>query len=195
MKTHGIKISLGKLSILMVKISKRHHIAFNPKLHPIVNDIIVDDQRRSIIPNCTIIKHLITLVNIYGPNTDTSASPFFESSFKELGKLPSKTKIIAGDFNVVLNTDNDKLGGKEELHHIPRNIIPNNIENFILTDIWHHLHPQEKQFTYFKLKPQKTFSKLDYFLISDDLIGLTISSIIVPGFKTDHSSVEFTFNI
>ena len=35
---------------------------------------------------------------------------------------------------------------------------------------------------------------LDYFLISDDLIGLTKGSTIIPGFKTDHSSVEFTFN-
>ena len=170
-------------------------IAFNPKLHPIIHDIIVDDQGRSIILDCTILKHRITLVNIYAPNTDDLASPFFESTFKELDKLPNKTKIMAGDFNVVLNTEIDKLGGNPELHQMPRNIILNNIENFNLTDIWHHLHPQEKQFTYFKLKPQKVFSRLDYFLISDDLIGLTKSSTIIPGFKTDHSSVEFTFNI
>ena len=132
-------------------------IAFNPKLHPIIHDIIVDDQGRSIILDCTILKHHITLVNIYAPNTDDLASPFFESTFKELDKLPNKTKIMAGDFNVVLNTENDKLGGNPELHQIPRNIILNNIENFNLTDIWHHLHPQEKQFTYFKLKPKKFF--------------------------------------
>ena len=46
-------------------------IAFNPKLHPIIHDIIVDDQERSIILDCTILKHHITLVNIYTPNTDT----------------------------------------------------------------------------------------------------------------------------
>ena len=52
-------------------------IAFNPKLQPIVHDIIVDDQGRLVILDCTILKHCITLVNIYGPNTDTSASCFF----------------------------------------------------------------------------------------------------------------------
>ena len=41
---------------------------------------------------------------------------------------------------------NDKLGGNSELHQMPGNIILNNTENFNLTDIWHHLHPQEKQF-------------------------------------------------
>ena len=127
-------------------------------------------------------------MNIYAPKTDDVASPLFECIFKELDKLPNKTKIMAGDFN-------DKMGGNPELHKMPRNIILNNIENFNLTNIWHHLHPQEKQFTYFKLKPKKVFSWLDYFLISDDLIGLTKSSTIIPGFKTDHSSVEFTFNI
>ena len=58
-------------------------IAFNPKLHPIIHDIIVDDQGRSIILDCTILTHCITLVNIYALNTDGLASPFFESTFKE----------------------------------------------------------------------------------------------------------------
>ena len=85
-------------------------------------------------------------MNIYAPNTDDLASTFFESTIKELGKLPNKTKIIAGDFNMILKTDNDKLGGISELLQI--HIILNNIANFNLTDIWCHLHPQEKQFTY-----------------------------------------------
>ena len=50
-------------------------------------------------------------MNILEPSTDDLASPFFESTFKELGKLPNKTNIIAGDFNMVVNTDSDKLGG------------------------------------------------------------------------------------
>ena len=134
-------------------------------------------------------------MNIYAPNTDDLASTFFESTFKELDKLPNKTKIMVGDFNVVLNTENDKWGGNPELHQMPRNIILNIIENFNLTDIWCHLHPPRKTVSIFQAKTQKIFSRLVYFLISDDLIGLTKSSTIIPGFKTDHSSVEFTFNI
>ena len=109
-------------------------IAFCPKLHPPVHNTIVDAKGRSIILDFTILEHHITLVNIYGLNTDASSFPFFESSFKELGKLPNKTKIIAGDFNIILNTDNEKFGGNAELHQMPRNI-PNNTVNFNLTDI------------------------------------------------------------
>ena len=56
---------------------------------------------------------------------------------------------------MLLNTDNDKLGGNSELHQMPRNIL-NNIENLNLIDIWHHPQ-QEKQFTYFKLTANKFF--------------------------------------
>ena len=47
------------------------------------------------------------------------------------------------------------------------------MENYDLTDIWRNMHPEEKQFTFFKIRPQKVFSHLDFFLISGDLIGLT----------------------
>ena len=57
------------------------------------------------------------------------------------------------------------------------------------------MHPEEKQFTFFKIRPQKVFSCLDFFIVSSDLIGLTKECSIIPGFKTDHSSVEFSFNI
>ena len=69
------------------------------------------------------------------------------------------------------------------------------MENYDLTDIWQNMHPQEKQFTFFQIRPQKVFSCLDFFLVSSDLIGLTKECSIIPGFKTDHSSVEFSFNI
>ena len=69
------------------------------------------------------------------------------------------------------------------------------MENYDLMDIWQNMHPEEKQFTFFEIRPQKVFSHLDFFLVSSDLIGLTKECSIIPGFKTDHSSVEFSFNI
>ena len=138
-------------------------IAFNSKSNPIIHDSIVDDQGRSIILDCTILKHCFTLVNIYAPNADDLASPFFGSTFKELGKLPKKTKIIAGDFNVVINKDNDKLGGNSELHKMPRNIILNKIENQV------NLHfmsstPTQKNVYIFQAKTQKCFVMTRLFL-------------------------------
>ena len=58
-------------------------MAINPKLCPIIHGIIVDDQGRSIILDCTILKHCITLVNVYAPTINDLASPLFESTFKD----------------------------------------------------------------------------------------------------------------
>ena len=110
--------------------------------------------------DCTIFKQCITLVNIYGPNTDASALPFFESILSNKVNYSTKPKLFHGEFHVVLNTDNDKSGGNAELHLMPRNIILNNIKNFNLTDLLHNLHPKEKQSIYFKLKPRKVLHTL-----------------------------------
>ena len=59
-----------------------------------------DDQ---IILDYTILKHHIVLVNIYGPNTDILASPFFESMFEELGKLPNKIENLETQISLLQN--------------------------------------------------------------------------------------------
>ena len=123
----------------MVKIIQQAPYNLQSKLHLIVQDTIVDDPRRSIILDCRISSTALHLQICIDLTLMSQTSPFFESTFKELCKLPNKTKSIVGDF--VLNTDNDKFGGNAELHQMPRNIILNYIENLNLTEIWHHLHP------------------------------------------------------
>ena len=166
--------------------------ASKPHIKPFIHNTIPDDQGRNIILDCTIFEHWFTFVNIYGPNIDQQASLFYEHVFSEIYASPNDTKIIAGDFNLVLDPDKDKLGGNVELHKASRQIVLNNMENYDLMDIWQNMHPEEKQFTFFKIRPPKVFSCLDFFLVSSDLIGLTKECSIIPGFKTDHSSVEFS---
>ena len=50
-------------------------MASNPKLNPILHDIILNGTGRSIIHKLYIFKHNITLVNIYEPNTDAPGAP------------------------------------------------------------------------------------------------------------------------
>ena len=52
-------------------------------------------------------------------------------------------------------------------------------------------NPKKSNLHILNIKPQ-FYPHLDYFLISDDLIGLTKCSMIITGFKTDHSNAEFT---
>ena len=63
-----------------------------------------------------------------------------------------------------------------------------------LVDIWRSHHPDKQQFTWHSNSRPTIFSRLDYFLISNNLINFTNSSSIRPGFNTDHSLVQVAFD-
>ena len=54
------------------------------------------------------------LVNPYAPNFDTPS--FFNDVFKLINQWDNDQKIIAGDFNLVFNLDQDKRGGRYATH-------------------------------------------------------------------------------
>lgn len=55
-------------------------------------------------------------------------------------------------------------------------------------------HPNKAQFTWHSNTKPPIFSRLDYFLISDNLSNNTLSCTIRAGYKTDHSLVEINFD-
>ena len=132
-------------------------IAFKSHIMPIIHNTIHDDQGRYIILDCTIFEHWFTFVNIYGPNIDEQTSPFYEHVFSEINASPNDTNIIAGDFNLVLDPDKDKLGGNVELHKASRQIALNNMENYYLIYIWWNMHPEGKHLPFSKLDPKNYF--------------------------------------
>ncbi|VDH96818.1 Hypothetical predicted protein, partial [Mytilus galloprovincialis] len=60
-------------------------------------------------------------------------------------------------------------------------------------DPWRTCHPDDKKFTWRQTSPIKQ-SRLDYFLVSEDLFSLMKNAKIIPGYKTDHSAIVFTFS-
>ena len=62
-----------------------------------------------------------------------------------------------------------------------------------LEDIWRVQHPTDRIYTWKRNKPP-IFCRLDMILISDDIIGNTVSTNISPGYKSDHSLVSIDFD-
>ena len=67
------------------------------------------------------------------------------------------------------------------------------MDEFNLCDIWQNFHPNLKQYTRHQRSP-KASSRLDYILVSDNLINNCVSSKIIPGIQSDHSAVYLQFN-
>ncbi|WP_419595708.1 reverse transcriptase domain-containing protein, partial [Thiolapillus sp.] len=62
-----------------------------------------------------------------------------------------------------------------------------------LVDIWRELNAQCKRFTWRRSQPVLQQSRLDFFLINENLVADVISADIESGYRTDHSAVTITF--
>ena len=135
----------------------------------------------------------ITLINLYGPNNDDQT--FFEQLEKFINDHNEKTFIVGGDFNTVINESIDKRNGRVNTHKLCRQAINNIIDTNNLIDIWRDMHPNLKQFTWHLHHKPPVFCRLDYFLISDNLLNSITSSKHNIGFKSDHSLVSVNIDI
>ncbi|MCG7875526.1 MAG: reverse transcriptase domain-containing protein [Candidatus Thiodiazotropha endolucinida] len=129
----------------------------------------------------------LTFINVYGPNDDDSM--FFEHLENYLIENDDKTFTIGGDFNTVLDENLDKKNGRINTHRLCRKKIQNIISKFDLIDIWREKHPELKQYTWHSSQKPPVFSRLDYFLISENLRNSTTSIKHCISFKSDHSIV------
>ena len=96
--------------------------------------------------------------------------------------------IIGGDFNCALTPKDRKSAKQGSNKHTAINEIGNLCSNFALTDIWRELNPQALSFTWHD-KAFKSQSRLDFFLITADLINLTKESSIIHTPFSDHSAI------
>lgn len=133
----------------------------------------------------------VVLCNIYAPNRDDP--DFIHKVNKMLGSIDGNV-LLGGDFNNV--PDN----------HIDRSIINttsitktglalNSLKDDLgLVDIWRLVHPLEKEYTFYS-HSHKTYSRIDYFLISNLCVDLVENCKIGVIALTDHAPVELHINL
>ena len=96
-----------------------------------------------------------------------------------------------GDFNLVLDVRKDKQGGRPVTHEKSLEKVKYIIDSLDLVDIWRMFNPNERHFTW-KRSGLEIKCRLDFFLISSNLIPAVTSADIVAGFESDHSLITQT---
>ena len=167
-------------------------ILINPKLKYTIQDITEIVTGRVLACSIIIENNLITLINIYGPNKDEE--DVFEKLNSYISQRNDQNFIIGGDFNTVLNASLDKRNGRTDTNKKCRNKITQMMQNNDLIDIWRECHKDKKQFTWHSNTKPTIHSRLDYFLISNNIKNTIKSCNIKLGFKTDHHSVTLTID-
>ena len=130
---------------------------------------------------------LLTLINIYGPNSDTPS--FFDHVQDILQQNSADYSIVLGDFNIVLDPVLDTFNYLQINNPKARMAVKCMIDSEDLIDIYRINFPLTKRYTWRKRKPLKQ-AHLDYFLISDQMSNIINTCGIKPGYRSDHSIIE-----
>jgi len=147
-----------------------------------------DDDGRFIILDVVLNNQKITIINVYGPNKDEPL--FFESIHRKMNDFECESIIWGGDFNCVLDIMMDKKGGRAQSHCNSRKYIYDIISAYDLVDIWRKRNPNVFKYTWHSNSNPPVQCRLDFFLVSFNLLAQVDNCNISTGFKTDHSSVD-----
>ena len=156
-----------------------------------VHGSILDENGRYIILDLNIYEQRFTLVCLYGYNTDRPE--LFGEILQKSASFKNTSLLFCGDWYVVQNKRDDTYNVLHDRDQNARKKIEELKESFELLDPWRTCFPSEKKFTWRQSSPIKQ-SRIDYFLVSEDLFSLMEYTKIIPGYRTDHSAIIFSFS-
>ena len=134
----------------------------------------------------------LTIINVYGPNKDDIS--FFNILEDYILSNDEKSFIVGGDFNTVLNADIDIKNGNLHTHKNCREKIKSIVNTSKWEDIWRILNPDKLKYTWHWNTKPIIFYRLDYLLISENLVNAIKSAKIKAGYKSDHSIIDISFD-
>jgi exonuclease III len=134
----------------------------------------------------------ICLINIYGPNDDNP--DFYTKLIKIIEDMQTATIILCGDWNLVQDQKMDTKNYLRNNNVNARERVEALKQQFDLVDPWRINNPYKKQYTWFKSTPIK-MSRLDFVLVSADIMSLAKKVDILPGYRSDHSIVTLKLQI
>ena len=154
---------------------------FEFKLHNIKRD----ENGNKIVLDITIEGFRLSLINIYGPNKDEPH--FYKDILTDILEFGNPV-IMAGDFNLVLNPEQDTFQYANINNPKAREVVMDMLIELSLIDVWRELNIEKFQYTWRRKNPVKQ-ARLDFFLISETLFTDVDEANILPGYKTDHSII------
>ena len=166
-------------------------ILFNNTFEFKIIDEKKDTEGRQILINFLVNGVKLTLANIYGPNHDDPN--FFRILQTKLDQFHSDYVIIGGDYNVVQDYTKDISNICNRNNPNANKMVIEMKEEMELSDPWRLNNPDTRMYTWHNSLNRQ--SRLDYFLVSEDLLPYVESTNIKPGYRSDHSVVECTLNL
>ena len=151
-----------------------------------------DEGGNYIILDITIFNQRLTLINIYAPNTD--CPHFFQIIDNHIDRLNNDMLFLCGDFNCILDPTLDCDNYKHINNPKARDKVIEMINTKNMIDPFREMYPDLKRFTWRKKNPLKQ-ARLDYFLISENVMQKVKNSFIDMAYRSDHSMITLVINL
>lgn len=152
------------------------------------SEVISDANGRYIVVVGKLFNTPLILANIYGPNWDNAQ--FFLNFFSTLPDLNSYKLILGGDFNCVLHPQLDRSSVRSNNALSSAAVAINSLlRSYGLSDPWRTKYPTTKQFSFFS-PVHHSYSRIDYFIVDNQLLPLISSTKYHSIVISDHSPVQ-----
>ena len=127
-----------------------------------------------------------SLLTLYAPNVDTP--DFYVQVCNDFEDFATGHKIICGDYNLTLNSNMDRWNSTNE-NQKSQDVLCQYIEDNNLMDIWRVRHPTTRQYTWERMNPTRSASRLDFFLV-DCCVNTWVEDCYIKScIHTDHKMV------
>ena len=154
-----------------------------------VKQFIKDPEGRCVILELSITNLInVFIINLYAPNRDDPV--WFTTLFDKVKSVSNNCEIWTGDWNAALS-EIDIYNYAKLRNPMACQAINNFMSKTNLSDIWRMQNLKRKRFTLRSDKPCRA-TRLDYFLISEDILSLNPKSDILNAYKSDHNIIKLS---
>lgn len=156
-----------------------------------VHKSISDPNGNFLLLDLTVQNNRFTLASIYGPNTDNPS--FFQTVSEKIAELENNAVVWCGDFNLVQNPEIDYKNYKTINNKHAREKLLEIIKERNLLDPYRDAHPELRRYTWRRKHPFQQ-ARLDFFLISENLLTSVKQCKIDNSYRSDHSPVVLSLS-
>ena len=96
---------------------------------------------------------------------------------------------MCGDWNFVQNPEIDYHNYLHVNNPRARRVVLDTMEENNLVDVWIVMNEDVRAYTWKRMNPVRKQARLDYFLINETCLEYVMETNIIPGYRTDHSSI------
>ena len=147
-----------------------------------ISNEIKDCDGRILIISLILHEYHMTICNVYAPNKDT---PSFFTMLQSLLINCTEHLIIVGDFNLVLDHSLDRIGATQDKKKSLA-VLKAMMQDLCIVDIWRIKNPNERKFSWYKLRPELRASRIDFCLLSLGLVDKCENTGYFTGLFSDH---------